>query len=360
MASQVNLAHIGSYHRNLGDNVAIKNVRNQLEKKIKNINWISIDIDTFWRRSNNPQFTIDYINKKAVDGVIVGGGGLIEYKGYEHHETNYKLPFNKHILQSINCPVCFVGVGINYFRKMEGFSDVAKNSLKETIDESAYFSLRNDGSINKLKELGIYTSKIKEIPDPGLIFDYERHENLKLHDNYIQPSFNSNERINIERFKSIQNLQKLIFFSSENNLRTVPHTPKDYRHFYNYVISSSEIMSKLNFDNTENLVKMYLQFDSVVAMRGHGQLISIGLNVPSLYFSTQDKVRDFSILNGFSDYNIDITEKEWFELLCSKFNLLLNDREYLQNWYSIRGQKIKNFKQIFNSAMIECSNSILQ
>tara|TARA_B100000287_G_scaffold341064_1_gene327587 strand:- start:1781 stop:2848 length:1068 start_codon:yes stop_codon:yes gene_type:complete len=337
--------HIGSYNRNLGDNIALLNVRNEFNKYINNIEWVSLDIhDIFWARGNNPQFTINFINQHNFDGLIIGGGGLIEYKGYEHHQTHYKLPFNKEILTSLNCSAYFIGLGINYFRGLEGFSDKAKQSLKETIEYSKYFSLRNDGSLKILKELGLNSKKVKEIPDPGLIYSFEKTKNYINKNNYIQPSFNSNEEININRFKSKSNIELLINFSDQNKLTAVPHTPKDYKYFKDFLFDKNELQSMLNFNYTSELVKVYLNFDSLIAMRGHGQLISIGLNIPGLYLSTQDKVRDFSLLNGFEDYNIDIEEDNWYKDLKYKYNKILNDKDYLNNWYKIRNKNIINYK----------------
>lgn len=349
------LGHIGSYNRNLGDNIALLNVRNEFNKYIDDIEWINLDInDIFWVKRNDPQFTINFINSQNLDGLVIGGGGLIEYKGYENHLTNYKLPFNKNILTSINCPTFFIGLGINYFRGLEGFSKEAKNSLGETIKYSSYFSLRNDGSLSILNSLGLENPKVKEIPDPGLIYNFEKVFIDQLKNNYIQPSFNSNENINLNRFKSKENIEKLVNFSKINKLVTVPHTPKDYKYFNNYLIGKDDLMHMLKFESTPELVKVYLNFDSIVAMRGHGQLISIGLNIPGLYFSTQDKVRDFSLLNGFDDYNIDIEENNWFEKLNKKYNQLLNDPVYLGNWYNTRNNNIEEWKKIFKNEIKNC------
>lgn len=352
--TELKLGHIGSYNRNLGDNIALLNVRNEFNKFHNNIKWVTLNVSNFWDNQNNPSFVIKYINEQNLDGLIVGGGGLIEYKGYDRMLTHYKLPFNKNILEQLNCPVSFIGLGINYFRGLEGFSNKALEALKETIEYCSYFSLRNDGSLNILKDLNIYTDKVKEIPDPGLIFNYEKTPTDLIKNNFIQPSFNAGEHININRFKSKENIEKLVNFSKLNKLTTVPHTPKDYKYFDNYLIDKNNLMSMLDFNSTSELVKIYLNFDSIIAMRGHGQLISIGLNVPGIYLSTQDKVRDFSLLNGFKDYNIDIEENNWFENLNKKYNQLLNDPIYLENWYNIRNSNIKEWKNIFKNEIKKC------
>ena len=348
--------HIGSYNRNLGDNAALYNVRLEFNKFIKGIKWESSDInDHFWAKNNNQEATIKKLNQ-GFDCVVVGGGGLIEYKGYEFLDTKYKLPFNKRILQSINCPVFFVGLGINYFRGSEGFSNEAVLSLKETFLHSSRFSLRNDGSESIFRKLtGIQS---EEIPDPGLIYDFEAPDKQHVSKSLIQPAFNSSATINANRYRGTENILSLINFAKKNNLIAIPHTPKDFVYFKNFLVNPTDLQKGLKFENTLNFASLYTQFDSVVAMRGHGQLISVGLNVPGIYLSTQDKVRDFSLLNGFSEYNVDIQQDNWLELLESKYKKLTEDKNYLANWYSIRHENIKVWKDKFNSFIESCVKKI--
>ena len=77
----IRIAHIGSYNRNLGDNIAILNVRKEFEKSMSNIEWISLDIlDIFWNRNNNIDFVIKFFEENNFDAIVLGGGGLIEYR----------------------------------------------------------------------------------------------------------------------------------------------------------------------------------------------------------------------------------------------------------------------------------------
>lgn len=354
------IGHIGSYDRNLGDNIAILNVRNEFEKQINfsELNWVDIDIGTvFWNNQNSEEFVINLFKENNFDAVVIGGGGLIEFAGYDHHQTKYKLPFNKKILKSIKCPTFFVGLGINYFRGMEGASKESIQALHETIEYSTCFSLRNDGSINILKDLGIYQNKVREIPDPGLIFNYEKNRNFDLKRNYIQPAFNANESINENRFKGKENILKLVDLSSKENLIAIAHTPKDYKYFNNFLFENGDKVFKFR-NGIREMIKLYLNFDFGISMRGHGQLVSIGLNLPGLYFSTQDKVRDFSLLNGFSDYNIDIDDDDWFNTLSIKYNKMLTDKKYIQKWFDIRDKNIIKWKKQMFDYIKECKDEL--
>ncbi len=351
------IAHIGSFHRNLGDNVALYNVQKEFNRQLSSIEWTNFDIlEVFWNRRNNPEFIKKLFNDNEFNAIVVGGGGLIEYEGYSHHETGYKLPFNADILNAIGCPVFFIGLGINYFRGKEGFSEKAKQALKETAEGAGYFSLRNDGSHKIFQDLlGITTN---EIPDPGLIYNYEKRKTLSSKHTAIQPAFNSSESINQNRFLGQQNINDLVDYATELKFIVMPHTPKDFRYFSNYLLGVDNLRELLNFNYTDELVKVYLNFDSIIALRGHGQLISIGLNVPGIYLSTQDKVRDFSLQNNFSDYNVDIQDPNWLGTLKSKFFRLECDEEYRKKWYTLRDKKVKKWQSEFSNAVADCIKQI--
>jgi len=349
------IAHIGSFNRNLGDNIALYNIQKEFNRQLNGIDWVLFDImDIFWKRNNNIEFVKNLFSHNKFDAIVVGGGGLIEYEGYGHHDTGYKLPFNKEIIESLGCPVFFMGLGINYFRGKEGFSDKAKKSLKETAEGAAYFSLRNDGSLKIFKDL--LNIETNEIPDPGLIYSYEKRDNYYSKYNVIQPAFNSSEGINQNRFLGKQNIDNLVEYTKNSDMIVMPHTPKDFRYFSNYILDVDSLKDMLKFDYTDELVKVYLKFDSIIALRGHGQLISIGLNIPGLYLSTQDKVRDFSYQNGFENYNIDIKDENWLNTLESKFIRLQSDEKYRAEWYIIRKKQIDKWNEQLNHSVNECIN----
>ena len=191
-----------------------------------------------------------------------------------------------------------------------------------------------------LKDLGLYSDKVVEIPDPGLIFDYDKNNNMnQLKQNVIQPAFNSSQHINEHRFNGEDNIQNLVEFANDNKLDAMPHTPKDYKYFSNYIIDQNQLQEMLRFEYTSEFVKVYLNFDSIVAFRGHGQLISIGLNIPGLYFSTQDKV------------------KYWRSQLRSKHFRLLMDPTYRTKWYEIRNNNIKKWHTEFIDFVSTCNTN---
>ena len=203
----------------------------------------------------------------------------------------------------------FYGVGVNIFRGGIEYSPKAKKALQSTINQSKAFGIRNDGSYDKLKNwIGLDVSKVDIVPDPGLLhldrFNIERKETVSVLG--FQPAINKSRGINNNRFANEFNLEIIKdYFKADISL---PHTISDFT-FGHPVIPKHEFINKYRvFENLDKFLGKYKLVDYVIAMRGHGQMISIGLNIPGIYLSTQDKVRDFSVNNGFENYDVDIRE----------------------------------------------------
>ena len=98
----------------------------------------------------------------------------------------------------------------------------------------------------------------------------------------------------------------------------------------------------------KEILKCYNIKDYGVAMRGHGQLISCGMNVPAIYFSTQDKVLGFSMKNGYKNYTVDTQQDNWKEKLDNKIYRLKTDKDYLSKWYENNEKNIKIFNKQYD------------
>jgi polysaccharide pyruvyl transferase WcaK-like protein len=336
------ILHIGVFDRNIGDSIALDNLQRSFTKYVPNVTFHNQNIENFWAFKNNIKMCCEYFDQVCpnFDAIVVGGGGLLEYAGYKDHETKYKLPFNEEIFRHITIPVYFYGLGVNVFRGGVEYSEVAKNSLQETINNSAAFTVRNDGSFTKLNDwIKVNTSKVEVVPDPGLLhldrFGVEDKNTVSI--GAVQPAFNASAGINKHRFNGNDNIEflKKLF----KDFVYYPHTGKDFDK-----LGNQPIISQNKFNSTYKLTKhlddflvKYKLIDYVVAMRGHGQMITIGMNIPGIYLSTQDKVRDFSIENGFEDYNVDILEDDWRNKLQEKITKLTEPgSSYLKQWYDIR------------------------
>ena len=350
----INIAHFGSYNVNVGDNIALLNIRKGIESLVNStINWNSVDIKDF-HDSPLGMNSIEYaklrmrnISSKN-DMLIIGGGGLIESNKRQDNETKWKLPFNEEILDCLDIPIVCFALGINYFRNFPELDEEAIDGVRALANRSALFSLRNDGSTEIYEK--IYNKKCIEVPDPGMIFSHHlcKKNSSKLSNGFLQPAWNNNLLQMSGRGFTQSNLIDMVIYCKNNNLKVLPHTLKDYNFPYNnFQYNRDEFSTMVKFNNFEQVIEDYHLFDYSIPMRGHGQLISIGINIPSIYFSTQDKVRDFSKRNDLSEYNVDISEEHWQEKLQEKTNFLRSDKNFLLQWYEKRQKLVVKCQKQF-------------
>ena len=150
----IKIAHFGSYNSNIGDNIALKVVRDKIQKNVKEkIIWIDVKLSSF--ESYNIFSAVEYFKKINNDctALLIGGGGLFEGGPYSNKPTGWKLPFNSQILEHIQIPIFIFSAGINYFREVQKFSEQGKESFRALLRRSEMVSLRNDGSLESVKLL---------------------------------------------------------------------------------------------------------------------------------------------------------------------------------------------------------------
>ena len=365
------ILHLGAFDRNVGDNIALLNAQKLWKKSIKEeIHFKNFDIGNFWKNNNNIDASKKIFTKisKEYDCILVGGGGLVECQ--DHHATGWKLPFNEKVFQSIDIPVFFQGVGINCFRGGTEYTSKAKDALRSTIENATVFSVRNDGSKMKLNNwIGIENKKVIEVPDPGLMHYSDRDINLEKSENLdikvfgIQPAWNGGSDlqsgINLGRFIKQDNIDFLKSLSSD--MKVYPHTGKDFDRLKGKtIVSLEEFKRKYRYiKNTYDFIQKYNEIDCVIAMRGHGQLITIGMNLPGIYFSTQDKVRDFSLQNGFQDYSVDILEVDWKEKLKYCILRMQKEETYVKKWFEIRKKQISRWENLDSIFIENCMKELM-
>ena len=75
------VAHFGAYGINIGDNIALYNVRKGIEESFGSpIEWTSVNILDFHETRNNIDFTIEQFKNISANNnaLVIGGGGLLE------------------------------------------------------------------------------------------------------------------------------------------------------------------------------------------------------------------------------------------------------------------------------------------
>lgn len=282
------------------------------------------------------EYYIKEVVNKRYDLLVIGGGGIIHGS---HWPNGWFWMIEKSLIKTINIPFIVYGVGNNYFED-ERIPDKAVDHLRETHKYAKYFSVRNDGSYERvIDQLSI---KPHEVPDPGfhigLNEKYERitaepYVIVQLADDKAEQRF---DKVNKDKF--IKNM-KIIVINLAKKYRVifVPHVLADV--YISEIISrgieNSEVLrfGEFAFDQSSRLISYYRHAEFVLAMRGHGQIIPIGFNVPVI--SLQNHPKHIGLMRnlGLEDYNVNISSDNFLGKLQDIITTVENNRSSIINKY---------------------------
>lgn len=322
------ILHLAAHSHNLGDKIASQKVRDYIHGDNKWINWNFV-----------PIHSADFINQHDI--LLLGGGGLIEGMAWGRRPTGWKLPISAQTIKRVKIPIICVGLGVNEFRKVESLSKEGVENLRTLIELSTHFSVRNDGSKKRIKELtGL---DVESIPDPGVFVGGESQRKEVLKYGAFNPAINS-DMPSVVRGRCITT-KEMCDICKEMKLVPIAHTPLD---------------EQIGFGCKRTLLDEYNKYDYAVVMRGHGQIVGYGKNIPTISLISQNKLMGFAEENGLEDYCVDTLEKEWKSKLFNMVDRLTNDKQYLYDWYRIRNMNMDRWSECYikfmNKVNIEIVN----
>jgi len=373
------IAQLGCFDRNIGDSLALWNPRIKLISLlgISSREWKSFNLIDFHKHGNNIMKCIDkfkFINQNY-DVFLIGGAGLVEQWPWPRSGfgTGWKLPFDKETLDFIKIPIIVYGVGLNFYRGCHDMDKQAFESLQALIKQSAYFSVRSDGSYENLKELftrykgdNEVFSKVKEVPDAALIIEkrFQSPRISKIGTKVFNPSWSNKKQIQDSRKYKLVYDNKDMTDMLKEQFKLYPHTDKDFGRLN----GMREHMRRKTFNNlvktgkAYEYLKTYNTFDLMAGMHAHAQLISIGMNVPCISISTVDKMSDFCEKHDLLDFDVDPknypNDKEFFERFKYLNDSFCNDKDFLLSWYTKRDLLVDKFQTQYEEAMLEIKEII--
>ncbi len=297
--------HISYYSawENTGDTVLSKCVRDNFNLIGKNIKWNLIKV-------TDPvtEKTIEQIN--SGDFLVIGGGGLLLPDSNPNTISGWQWAISSELLDRIKVPIFVYAIGYNFFHGQQP-GDLFINSVKQLIDKASFFSLRNYGSITKLKELlgPDYAEKINYQPCPTTFIRKVDKINPK------QKTKNIGVNIAFDRYKNrfgsdIYEILKQVALG----LKAIHE--KGY-HIYNICHlkedAKFELMLKhvgvpftsIDLQHTipSKTYEFYNNMEVVFGARGHAQMIPFGVNCKIISLGSHNKLKWFLE---------DIDAEDWF------------------------------------------------
>ena len=288
------------------------------------------------------EYYIDEVVNKRYDLLVIGGGGIIHGA---HWPNGWFWLIDIDLIRRIKIPFIIFAAGNNYFKSEGDIPAKAITHLRETARCAKFFSVRNDGSYERISEYVDFDPI--EQPDPGFHIPKSQTPFVPCREDYVIVQLAADK---IEhRFGSMDNVRLF-----KNDLvKTLKLISKDFRivlvpHVFDDFLFSREIASELPhsicldfgkyaFDHAPKVVEMYQSAKLVLAMRGHAQIIPIGFEVPVFSLYNHDKHLGLLKKLGLENYGISALSPGLSDNLSSLyFEIVNNYADYKAKLFDIR------------------------
>lgn len=298
------------------------------------------------------EYYINEVVNKHYDLLIIGGGGIIHGK---HWPNGWFWLIDINLIKTIKIPFIVYAAGYNYWEEEGEIPERGIIHLSETMKYASYFSLRNDGSANRLiKKLGIH---VPVVPDPGFHVNLGRKFERCIAEPYVIVQI-ANDKPEI-RFGDTSRREKFVKEMKEVTSQLAKNYHVIYApHVYADLLMCKEIISGISnssiwdfglfaFDRTYEAIAYYKYADFAISMRGHGQIIPICFNTPVIALENHPKHRGLMSELGLLDYNIQINDPRFKDMLFEKIDLVERNKNSV----------VRNYKEINSQLMSITDNS---
>jgi polysaccharide pyruvyl transferase WcaK-like protein len=294
--------------------------------------------DYTFRKLDFDQAFVDQINRS--DGLIVGGAVTFNGRDYNSRTgSRFELPFE--LWDRLEKPVVFYGLSYrNWPGQFYHHADKLRHMVEKALaSENMLFSVRNDGTKAWLKTMtGIDSEQIFEVPDSAAfvqavaaeypeIVEGKRNIMVAFNDEdaaqrYDEGSGRSRQRV----IDAMASVMERLAERYALNIILCPHYFDDFKMMGAFI---DRIKPQLAHQNTvaSGLCRVrdtayfygrYMRADLAISMRVHSMSPCIGLGVPMVALTTQERMTDFIGRLGLQDHAVDAFDSDAADKLYDK------------------------------------------
>lgn len=322
---------------NVGDYILVRSLRKLVEGKNPDISWYSADV----RGEVNGEYLAACNRSQAV---ILGGGGLFLKDTNPNEISGWQWACPTEDLKKIKTPIYVMGVGYNRFRGQEDFAECFTESINQLVEQSAFFGLRNYGSIEairgylrkELKDKVKYhpcattvLSKLYQIPRRAVNEPY-----IAINCAFDRAELRYRDKMD-DVMMSIARVMKEL--AKDYGIHCYIHCPADER-ICRYLdiagVSYEKIMLGWEMGERqgeemppEEYLRYFTDPELVLAVRGHAQMIPFGCRTPAVSMISHDKLKWFLEDIGHPEWGIEVLDKDFEAKLLEKSRYMLSHRE---------------------------------
>lgn len=310
------ISHVTFYSAgNAGDTVLSACIRDLFDADVGRISWSLIPI--------TKQVNKEYIERLNTNSaVVIGGHGAFMPDTNENQISGWEWACSQEQYGQISAPLIVFAAGYNYFTGQER-KKIFEDNIETLVSRSAFFGLRNNGSVREIQSFidDSLKSKVVYQPCPTMI-SRKIYPCIKKKEVTRQVAFN----VALDRAaRRMGNNTDLILGEIAKAMKKLTSIGYDV-HFITHCaieIAFIDYLKKFDVDfkfhsasswGAEKLIDFYYGMDVVIGMRGHGIWVPFGVNCHIISLGNQKKTKWFLEDINSSDWFIDINEHP--ENLC--------------------------------------------
>lgn len=258
----------------------------------------------------------EYNNAGAI---IIGGGGLFLPDTNLNSKSGWQWQCSVKQYSLLKVPLILFAVGYNYFPG-QNQSILFRNNIRALVERADFVGLRNNGSVNAIRQILPDSLKEKVIwqPCPTTILNklYRIKRKRKTKKIAVNVAFDrANLRYGSEQEKRyiLEEIASAIQKIEKNGYKIyyVAHMKTDLQFlpFLDEKVIKYKVKD-LSKEYPVNVFRFYSKIDLVIGMRGHSQMIPFGVGCGIITLGTHDKMRWFLEDINALDLYVDLREEK--------------------------------------------------
>ncbi|WP_445527116.1 polysaccharide pyruvyl transferase family protein [Streptomyces cyslabdanicus] len=268
-------------------------------------------------------------------GVIVGGGGLFLPDTSPNGNSHWQWNVPDGILARITAPLAVFAVGYNVFDGQLYRRGRFAESLRALVERSAFFGLRNHGSIERVRELlpGELRDRVRYQPCPTTVARYlmpgrfdpaERSDTVLLNCAYDRAGLRFGHDYGHFLAQMATALREL---RERTDVRYAAHMPADEKFVHDLRREHGlSLPVEPLYDMSNDTVRdLYGRARLVIGMRGHAGMIPFGCGTPILSLVSHPKLAYFLSDIGREEWGLSVHDRELGPRLTERAAALLDD-----------------------------------
>ncbi|MEU6377768.1 glycosyltransferase [Streptomyces sp. NPDC046909] len=293
------LAHVAFYmdrQGNAGDKLLPETVRLAFGPDTTSRRWHSVHAHRLFDEA-----ALERVNARR--GLVIGGGGLFIPDTMPNGNSAWQWNVPDALLNRIDVPIAVFAVGFNAFDGQSYRANRFRESLLQLVDRSAFFGLRNHGSIEKVRAMlpARLHDKVRFQPCPTTVM-------RQLVDGWQDPAQRENtilinaayDRAGLRfghdyGYFLAQMAQAVRDLGQLAEVHCVAHSLDDEKIAFDLRREhgvSMPVIPMYDFEN-DQIRELYARTKLVIGMRGHAGMIPFGVGTPIISLISHPKMAYF-------------------------------------------------------------------